>query len=108
MQLSFLRAIAPVEILVGTERRRASQFFIVDVELVGLEPWIVAEARPGQWKQTGAYAEKAAKTQDRVGYLAADLVDHQPLDMAEPVAVRPAHRSTFNPIACDQPVRFGY
>src|SRR5262245_4505843 len=37
MQFGFLRAIAPVEILVGTERRRALQLFIIDVEFVGFE-----------------------------------------------------------------------
>src|SRR6478735_3854832 len=43
MQLRFLRAIAPVEILVGTERRRAPQLVIVDVELIGLELAVVAK-----------------------------------------------------------------
>src|SRR5260221_6373138 len=41
MQLGFLRTIAPIEIVVGAERRRAAQFFIVDVEFVGLEFRIV-------------------------------------------------------------------
>ena len=46
------------------------------------------------------------KLRNRVGYLAADLVDHQPLDVADPVAVRPSHRGTFDPVARDQLVRF--
>src|ERR1700733_8409690 len=37
MQFGFLRAIAPVEILVGTERRRPPEFVVIDVELVRLE-----------------------------------------------------------------------
>src|SRR5258708_32245134 len=36
MQLRFLRAIAPIEILVGAESRRATQLFIVAVQLVRL------------------------------------------------------------------------
>ena len=80
MQLRFLRAIAPVEILVGAERRRAPELVIVDVELVGLDPRVVGQARPRQRKQSGSHAEEAAETEDRVGHLAADLVDHQPLE----------------------------
>src|SRR5580700_12038545 len=56
MQLGFLRAVAPVEILVGAERRRTPEFFVVDVEFVGLEPRIVAKARPRQRQQVGAHA----------------------------------------------------
>jgi hypothetical protein len=46
MQLRFLRTIAPVEILVGAERRRAPELVIVDIELVGLDPRVVGWARP--------------------------------------------------------------
>src|SRR4029079_12916443 len=58
MQLFFLGAIAPVEILVGPERRRALQFFIVDVEFVGFEPGVVAKPSPRQRNQVGADAQK--------------------------------------------------
>src|SRR5258708_33528914 len=91
MQLRFLRTIAPVEILVGAERRRALQLLILDVEFVGLESGAVAEPAPGQRNQIGSDAEKAAEAQHGVGYLAGDLVDHQPLDVADHVAVRPPH-----------------
>src|SRR5690242_11391701 len=47
MQLRFLCAIAPVEILVGTERRRALQLLIVDVEFVGFELRVVAKPSHG-------------------------------------------------------------
>src|SRR3954469_15513329 len=60
MQLGLLRPVAPVEILVGVERRRALQLVIVGVELVGLEPGVVAQPRPGQWQQIGSHAEEAA------------------------------------------------
>src|ERR1700730_14238123 len=62
MQFGFLRAIAPIKILVGAERRRAAQFFIVDIEFVGLEYRIVIEAPPRQRKQIGSDAEEAAET----------------------------------------------
>src|SRR6202035_492370 len=106
MQLRFLRAIAPVEILVGAERRRAPEFVIVDVELVGFELRVIGEARPGERQQVGSHAEEPAEAEDRVGHLAADLVDHQPFDVADPVAVRPSHRGAFDPVARDQLVRF--
>jgi hypothetical protein len=54
-----------------------------------------------------AHAEESAKAQDRVGHLAADLVDHQPLDMADAIAVWPAHRGAFDAVACNQLVWFG-
>ena len=65
MQFLFLRTIAPVEILVGAERRRALQFVVVDVEFVGLEPGAVAKPAPRQRQQIGADAEEAAETQTR-------------------------------------------
>src|SRR3954462_4628900 len=78
MQFGFLGAIAPVEILVGAERRRALQLLIVDVELVGFELRAVAKSSPRQRNQIGADAEKAAETQDGIGNSAGNLVDHQP------------------------------
>src|SRR5258708_7913594 len=105
-QLRFLRAIAPIEILVGAECGRATQLFIVDVELVGLESRIVFEASPRQRQQIGSDAEEPAETEDRVGYLAADFIDHQPLDVADPLPIRPSHRGALDPIARDQLVRF--
>src|SRR5450759_3200725 len=80
MQLRFLRAIAPVEIPVGAERRRAPELVIVGIELVSLDPRVVGQARPRQREQVGSHAEEPAEAEDRVGHLAADLVDHQPLD----------------------------
>src|SRR5665213_1494433 len=106
MQLRFLRAIAPVEILVGAERRRAPQFLIVDVELIGFEPGIVGETRPWQRQQAGSHAEETAETEYRVRDLAGNLVDHQPLDMAESLAVRPPYGGAFDPVACNQLVGF--
>src|SRR5580704_11025262 len=91
VQLGFLRTIAPVEILVGAERWRASQFLIIDVELVGFEPGVVGQTRPWQRQQIGAHAEETTEAEDGVGYLAGDLVNHQPFDMADLVAVRPSH-----------------
>src|SRR5207248_977269 len=51
MQRGLLRAIAPVEILVGAERRRVLQLVILDVELISLEASVVAKPRPGQRQQ---------------------------------------------------------
>src|SRR6476646_5348147 len=102
MQFGFLRPIAPVEILVCTKRRRALQLVILDVDFVGLEFRVVAKLAPGQWQKVGTQAEEAAEAQDRVRHLPAGLVDHQPLDVADLVAVRPAHRSTLDAIARDQ------
>src|ERR1700687_1470616 len=105
MQLRFLRAIAPVEILVGAEGRRAPQLVLVDIELIGFEGGVVGETRPRQRQQAGSHAEKPAETEDRVGHLAGDLVDHQPFDMADLVAVRPPHHSAFDPVTGNQLVR---
>src|ERR1700738_1353195 len=102
MQLCFLRTVAPIEILVRAERRRVFQLVIVDVEFVRLEPHIVAKATPGQRKQVRSHAKEPAETKDGVRYLAGDLVDHQSLDVADHIAVRPSHRGAFNTIARDQ------
>src|SRR5216684_5057435 len=73
MQFGLLRAIAPVEILVGVERRRPPQFVILDVELIGLEFRVVAQTRPWQRQQAGSHAEKSAEAEDGIAYLAGDL-----------------------------------
>src|SRR3984957_8892682 len=106
VQLGLLRTIAPVEILIGAERWRASQLLTIDVELVGFEPGTVGQARPWQRQQIGSHAEEAAETEDGVGHLAGDLVDHQPFDVAYLVAVRPSYRRTFDPVAGNQLMRF--
>src|SRR5882757_3608715 len=59
MQFRFLRTIAPVEILVGAERRRAFQLLIPDIEFVGLEPGAVAKPAPRQRQQIGPHAEES-------------------------------------------------
>src|SRR5258705_13035756 len=61
MQFGFLRPIAPVEILVGTKRRRALQFVILDVDFVGFEFRVVAKLAPRQRQKIGAQAKEAAE-----------------------------------------------
>src|ERR1700686_3958302 len=82
VQFRFLRTIAPVELLVGSERRRALQLVIVDVEFVGFEPGVVAKPAPGQRKQIGSHAEEPAETRDRVSYLPGNLATVQPFEVA--------------------------
>ena len=67
MQLGFLRTIAPVEILVGAERRRPLQFLVVDVEHIGFELRVVGETGPRQRQQAGSDAKEAAEAEDRIG-----------------------------------------
>src|SRR5438874_8340250 len=105
MQLRFLRTITPIEILVRPERRCALQLVFADVEFVRLEPGVVAQPAPGQWKQIGPHAEESAKTQHGVGNLARDLVDHQPFDVADHVAVRSPYRGALDAIARNQLMR---
>src|SRR6476659_9956002 len=81
------------------------QLVFFDVEFVRLEFGVVAKPAPRQWKQIGSHAEKSAEAQHGVRYLARDLVDHQPFDVADHVAVRPPHRGAFDTIAGDQLMR---
>src|SRR5205085_10618769 len=62
-QLRFLGTIAPVEILIGAERRRALQLVIVDVEFIGFEFRAVTQPAPRQWKQAGSHTEETAEAQ---------------------------------------------
>jgi len=55
-----------------------------------------------------ATIKEAAEAKDRIGNVSADFVDHQPLDRADPLAAQAAYDRTFDAIACDQRVMFGF
>jgi hypothetical protein len=79
---------------------------LADVDLVTLKFRVVGEQGPRQRVVVLADAHEAAKAHDRVGDLAADLVDHDPLDIADLVAVRAVDRGSLDLVAADEAVAF--
>src|SRR5882724_4159430 len=87
VDLDLFTAVAPVEVLVGPERRRALQFLFSQIELIGTERPLVVEPCPWNRQVLPSDPEKAAKAKHRVGNIAAMLVYHQALDRSELAAV---------------------
>ena len=52
------------------------------------------------------HSEKAAETQHCIRDVTANFVDHEPLNGADFVAVRPTYQRSLDPVACDQAVGF--
>src|SRR5690242_20900216 len=87
VNLRFARTVAPVEFLVGRVERGLGKLVVGQVDLVGLERGAVLHARPRHRQMFLPYAEDAAEAENGVGDVAADLVDHQPLNRADLSAV---------------------
>ena len=106
--MDLAHAVAPVELLVGSERRSFRKFFVGHQrqELVGFDGRIVFHARPWQRAIVFTDSEKATETQNGIGDVTADLVDHQPLDTADLSAVGIEHPRAFDAIAGDETMRF--
>src|SRR5262249_29473515 len=95
-------AVGPIPALMPGIFGRALELPLPDVDLVALERRIVAEQRPRQRVVVLADAHETAETHDRVGDLAAELVDHDALDLADPVAVRTVDRRSLHLVAADE------
>src|SRR6202035_5400542 len=72
------RAVRPVPALMLAVFGGALELLLGDIDLVAVEPGIVGQHRPGQRIVVFAYPHETAKAHDRIGDLAADLVDHDP------------------------------
>src|SRR5262245_65582383 len=77
VNLDFAAAVAPVEILSGAKRRRALQFLLGEIEVIGAKRTIVSQARPGDRAVLLSHAEEAAEAEHGVSNVAAGLSDHQ-------------------------------
>src|SRR5205085_1632254 len=92
----------------GFADRRPLQLLVREIELVGVEIFVVAQDAPWQRPVFLANAEKAAKGHDRIGDPAATFVDHDALDCADPVAIAAPHRRAFHFVAGDQTRGFAH
>src|SRR4029077_1558192 len=77
-----------IPFLVPVEFRGTRELLFGDVDLIAAELGIVRQKRPWQRIVILAEAYEAAKTHHRIGDLAAALVDHHALDLADAIAVR--------------------
>src|SRR4051812_5787914 len=76
------RLIGPVPALRLAVFGRFLQLLFGEVHAVAVETRVVFEGRPGKRVVILAHPEKAAERRDRIGDLAADLVEHDALDLA--------------------------
>src|SRR5437660_8837691 len=84
------------------ELGRAFQLLLADIDFVASEPRVVCQQRPRQRIIVRADTHKAAKAHDRVSDLAAQLVDHHALDLADPLSARTIDRRPLDLVAPDQ------
>src|SRR3979411_647749 len=94
--------IGPVPTLRLAVSRRFLKLLLGDIHPVAVETRVVFERRPGQREVVLAHPQKAAERRDRVSDLAADLVEHDALDLADPFLVRAVNRGSFHLVATDK------
>ena len=82
--------------------RSALELLLTDVDFVAVEPRIIGQKRPWQRVIVFADAHEPSEAHDRVGHLAAELVDHDPFDLADAVPIGPIDRRSFHLVASDQ------
>src|SRR5262249_16627839 len=102
VNLDFAAAVAPVEIFPGAKRRRALQFLLGEIEMIGAKRTIVSQARPGDRDVLLSHAEEAAKAEHRVSNVSAEFIDHEALYGADLAAIGTADRGAFDPVAGNQ------
>src|SRR5262245_14013532 len=108
VQSALALAIAPVELAARPVGRGLAQLLVGKIELVGFERRVVTQRIPGQRMIFLTHAQKAAEPHHRIGNLAADLVDHHALDLADLLAVGATHGRSFDPVARNQAVVSGF
>src|SRR6266478_2774930 len=86
----------------GREHGRIAELILRDVELVGVEIWVISQHAPRQSAVLVADAEEAAKSHDRIRDLSGALIDHDAFDRAEFLSITAPNGRTFNFVACDQ------
>ena len=74
---------APVPTLALVILRGVFELVLGQIDAIATEVGVVFQGCPRHWIVIFAHAEKATKTQDRIHYLAADLVDHHALDRTD-------------------------
>src|SRR5690242_9204244 len=80
-------AIGPIPGGAATVFRRGLELIVGDVDLVAAELLVVGQERPRHRIVILAETEETAEAHHRIRDLAADLVDHHPLDLADLLAV---------------------
>src|SRR5262245_4987153 len=102
VNLDFAAAVAPVKVLPGAKRRRALQFLLGEIEMIGAERAIVSQARPGNRDMLLSHAEETPEAEHRVSNVSAELIDHEALDGADLAAIGTPDRGAFDPVAGNQ------
>src|SRR5262249_6634246 len=94
--------IAPVPRSVTRERRCTAQLIFCDVGPIPAQAGVVGQLAPGNRVLLLTHAQEATERHYRVSDVAADLLDHQPLDAADVVALRIVDGRALHAIALDQ------
>src|ERR1700730_3930620 len=96
------RTVRPIPALMLAVPGRPFELLLGDIDFIAVEPWVVGQYRPRQRIVIFADPHEAAEAHDRIGDLAADLVDHDPFDSTGLFAVRAIDRRAFHLVAADE------
>src|SRR4051812_2400857 len=96
------RRVRPVPAVVVAVPRGSFELLLGYSGAVAAQSCVVFQRLPGQRVVLVAHAQKPAEAQDRVGNLAADLVDHDPLDGSDLLIVRTINRGSLDLVTADQ------
>src|SRR3978361_2105625 len=96
------RRARDIPAFVAAELGGSLELLLADIDLVTAERRVVGQQGPWQRIVVLAHPQEAAEAHDRIRDLAADLVDHNALYLAHPVAVGPVDRRALDLVAADQ------
>src|ERR1700736_4860440 len=86
----------------GRECGSMAELVFRDVELVGVELWVVTQHAPRQCAIFVADTEEAPKRHDRIRDLSGQLIDHDMFDRTEFRSIGTPNRRTFDFVARNQ------
>src|SRR5215207_90475 len=102
MQLALAFPVRPIKVAVPIEGRSAAQLLLCDIGAEPTQPGVIIQLVPGYRMLLFADAEKAPERHYRVSHFAGLLVNHQPLDRTDMIALRIVHGRAFYAIALDK------
>ena len=94
-------AIGPVPVRIAVELRRSLKLIFSYADPVSAKSGIVLEACPGHRVVVLPHPEEASKRHDCLSNLAADLVDHYPLDGSDLIVIPAVNRRSLDFVAAD-------
>src|ERR1700681_2970613 len=91
-----------VQHLVWTEFRSVLELLLGDADLIAAKLFIVCQQRPWDRIMMCTNSQETAEAQTAIIHFSGTLLDHEPLDLPDALAVRSKDGGSFDPVARDE------